>query len=190
MWRNRVRELVASMADGVMATADQVRGLDATELSWIEHDQPAPLTGAYRLFLELAGRGAGHFLRGSDVFFPAVMGLGQAARELLEENEASFTLLDSDRVFRMQQGYQFLFLRGGGPDPAVWSYCETAVPGAGVPVQVHDSFTDWLELEIQLLVRELGHRVPGYEAEKRKSLGERVVDFSRIRPDGSVVDEQ
>jgi hypothetical protein len=177
------------MADGVMATEDQVRGLGAAELSWVEHDQPAPLTGAYRLFLELAGGGAGHFLQGSDVFYPAVIGFGQAARELLEENEVSFTLLDSDRVFLMHQGYQFLFMRGGGPDPAVWSYCETAAPRAGVPGQTHDSFTEWLELEVQEQAEAWGRLVPWYEAEKRKSPGDRRVYLRHILPDGLIVDE-
>lgn len=186
---DRVRLLVAAIADGMMATRDQVRGLSAEELSRVEQDQPAPLAGAYRLFLELAGAGAGHFLQGSDVFFPAVMGLGQAARELLEENQETFSLLDGDRVFFMQQGYQFLFLRGDGPDPAVWSYCETAVPGSGVPVRVFPAFTGWLGSEVRQQGGTWGRLVPWYEAEKRKGPGERRVYFRRRQPDGTVIDE-
>lgn len=90
----------------------------------------------------------------------------------------------------MHQGYEFLFLRGGGPDPAVWSYCETAAPGAGVPGRAHDRFTDWLELEVQEQAGAWGHLVPWYEAEKRKSPGERRVHFRRILPDGSIADQQ
>jgi hypothetical protein len=189
MWQERIRFLVAAIADGVMATGDQVMGLAAAELSDIEHDQPGPLAGAYRLFLELAGGGAGHFLQGSDVYYPAVIGIGQAARELLEENQAPFTLSDADRVFLMHQGYQFLFLRGSGPDPAVWSYCETAAPGTGAPVQVNGAFTGWLDAQIRQEAQTWARLVPWYEAEKRKPPGERRVYFHRIQPDGTVTDE-
>src|SRR5215475_12521984 len=119
---DRVRALVATIADGVTATAEQVQGLTRSEIDEVERDQPAPLAQAYRQFLELAGRGAGHFLQGSDVFYPDVVGLGQAARELLEENKVPFTLTGEDRVILMHQGYQFYFLRGAGPDPEVWYY--------------------------------------------------------------------
>jgi hypothetical protein len=75
---DRIRELVAAIADGVTATAEQLQGLTRSEIDEIERDQSAPLGRSYRHFLELVGRGAGRFLRGSDVFYPSVLGLGPA----------------------------------------------------------------------------------------------------------------
>jgi hypothetical protein len=121
---DRVHALVAMIADGVTATIEQVHGLTQSEIDEVERDQPAPLPPTYREFLELAGRGAGHFLQGSDVFYPHVLGLGQAARELLAENNVPFTLAHDDRVILMHQGYYFDFLRGTGLDPEVWSFSE------------------------------------------------------------------
>ncbi len=187
MLDDRVRLLVAAVADGVTASAEQIRGLTEDEIREVERDQPAPLAGAYRCFLELIGGGAGHFLQGSDVFYPRVIGLGDAARELLEENEVQWTLTDSDRVILMHQGYQFAFLRGSGADPEVWSYCEGGVPDE--PTLSFPRFTDWLEAQVQQQTKAWARLVPWYEAEKQKGPGDRRVFFSRRHPDGSVTDE-
>ena len=127
--------------------ADQARGLSPPEIAEIERDQPAPLPAAYRRFLEIAGRGAGGLLVGSDVFHPAatvgrssILGVGQAARDLLAENDVPFALTENDRVILMHQGYMFDFLRGAGPDPEVWSYCE----GDDLPAARCAHFTEWL----------------------------------------------
>jgi hypothetical protein len=159
---DRVRALVAAIADGVTATAEQ--------------------------FLESVGRGAGHFLQGSDVFYPSVLGSGNAARELLAENGVRFGWTAEDRVILMHQGYQFDFLRGVGPDPEVWSYCEGST--VGVPVLSHPCFTDWLQAQVKEQTRAWARLVPWYEAEKAKPPGERRVFFGRMNPDGSVTEEQ
>lgn len=182
----RVRSLVASLADGTTATAEALRGLSHEELDEVERDQPAPLGAAYACFLRLVGGGAGHFLQGSDLFYPRVLGLREAADELLSENGVSFRLGDSDRVILMHQGYQFEFLRGGGPDPEVWSYCEGT---DAEPARLHARFTDWLESNVRLQREAWARLVPMYEAEKRKPPGERRLYFYRHHPDGSVTDE-
>src|SRR2546421_649013 len=138
--RSQVESLVAALADGVTATADQLRGLTGAQIREVERDQRAPLGTAYRRFLELAGAGAGKFMRGSDVYYPLVLGLGEAARELLAGNGVEFVLAGSDRVFMMHQGYQFAFLRGDGADPEVWWYSE----GHGEPAPTALTFTAWL----------------------------------------------
>ena len=139
----RVRAVIEAITDGTTAVPEQVRGLSKAEIREVENDQPAALGAAYRCFLATAGAGAGRFLQGSDVFHPQVMGLWTAARDLLAENESPFALADTDRVFLMHQGYQFDFLRGGGPDPEVWSYCEVNSPG-NAPKQSFERFSDWL----------------------------------------------
>lgn len=183
---DRVRALVAVIADGVTATAEQLQGLTQREIEEIELDQAAPLAESYRLFLELVGRGAGHFLQGSDVFYPAVLGLGQEARELLEENRVPFVWTAEDRVILMHQGYQFDFLRGVGPDPEVWSYGEGTT--VGVPVMSYSCFTDWLQAQVEQQTQAWARLVPWYEAEKAKPAGQPRVYFERRNPDGSVTE--
>ncbi|MBO0883783.1 MAG: SMI1/KNR4 family protein [Mycobacterium sp.] len=184
---DRVDVLVAMMADGVTATAEQLRGLTPIEVSEVERDQPAPLASTYRRFLELIGRGAGRFLRGSDVFYPSILGLGRDARELLVENNVRFTMTDEDRVILMHQGYQFDFLRGTCPDPEVWSYCE----GGAVtqPALSYPHFTDWLAAQVREQTQAWARLVPWYEAEKKKAPGEPRVFFGRMNPDGTVAEE-
>jgi hypothetical protein len=140
-WEGRVRGVVAAITDGSTASPGQLCGLSEDVIGVIESDQPAPLADAYRLFLRLIGSGAGFFLRGSDVYYPKLLGLKKAAGDLLVENKSPFALKDSDRVFLMHQGYCFDFMRGPGDDPEVWSYRE----GAGTaPEPAFGRFTDWL----------------------------------------------
>lgn len=187
MASDRVGVLVSAIADGVTASAEQLQGLTPLEIDEIERDQPAPLAQSYRRFLELVGRGAGHFLQGSDVFYPAVLGLGQAARELLEENQVPFVLTDEDRVILMHQGYRFDFLRGTGPDPEVWSFSEgTAV---GVPVVSYSRFTEWLVAQVERETKAWARLVPWYEAEKAKPPGQPRAFFGRVNPDGSITEQ-
>lgn len=136
--QERVRACLEVISDGTTAGPGDIRGLEADVIQEIADDQPAPLPEAYRCFLAAAGRGAGRFLQGSDVFHPEIIGLRQAARELLTEEDDDF-LTDDDRVILMHQGCQFDFLRGHGPDPEVWSYC-----GGNAPERHYACFTDWL----------------------------------------------
>jgi hypothetical protein len=141
--RRRVQAFIDVITDGVTAQPHDIKGLSPQLVQQVEDDQAAPLGDTYRWFLTLAGGGAGRFLQGSDVFHPHVLGLWTAAKELLQENQSEFVLQDTDRVIFMHQGYQFDFLRGGGPDPEVWSYCEVNSPG-NAPKRSHDRFSDWL----------------------------------------------
>lgn len=125
-WEGRVRSVVTAITDGSTASPGQLCGLSEDVIRQIESDQPAPLAAAYRLFLQLIGSSAGFFLQGSDVYYPQVLGLKEAACDLLSKNESPFLFEDSDRVFLMHQGYCFDFLRGS------------------VPERTFERFTDWL----------------------------------------------
>jgi hypothetical protein len=171
---DRVVELVAALTDGTTATADQLRGLTPAELADLDRDQPLPLPAAYRRFAELAGRGAGRFLRGSNAFYPSILGTWQAAADLLAENAVPFTMTGTDRVILMHQGYMFDFLRGSGPDPEVWSYCE----GDPEPARRFPHFTDWLASQVADQTKAWARLVPWYEQEEG-------VTITRIHPDGS-----
>ncbi|MFD8588699.1 SMI1/KNR4 family protein [Streptomyces sp. NPDC059637] len=140
--KQRVQAVIDAITDGTTARLDQLQGLPAETVLEVERDQQAPTADAYREFLSLIGGGAGRFMRGSDVYHPHVLGLGAAARELLEENHSPFRFEPTDRVFFMHQGYRFEFMRGTGPDPEVWSYSEGF--HADIPLYSYPSFTDWL----------------------------------------------
>lgn len=181
---DRIRELVAAIADGVTATPEQLRGLTPEEIEEVEADQPAPLARTYRQFLELAGRSAGRFLQGSDVFYPSILGVGRAARALLEGDQVDFALTDEDRVILMHQGYQFEFLRGTGPDPEVWTYSEDGPPTVSFP-----SFTEWLATVVEQQTRSWAQLVPWYESEMAKEPGQPRAFFGRMNSDGSVTEQ-
>lgn len=147
-WEDRVRRIVTALADGSTASPGQLLGLSEDVINQIELDQPARLPEAYRLFLQLIGGGAGYFLRDSDVYHPKMLGLREAACELLAENDSSFVFTRSDRVFLMHQGYSFDFLRGSDPDPEVWSYSEVSSIG-NAPAQTFGRFTEWLRVNAE-----------------------------------------
>ncbi|MFI1094057.1 SMI1/KNR4 family protein [Streptomyces sp. NPDC020917] len=152
----RIEAVVASLVDRRAATASTPIGLSAEEIEAVEHDQPAPIGGAYRRFLELAGGGIGLFLEGSDVFHPPVLGLREAAEDLLAENNVPAALASTDRVILMHQGYWFDYLKGTGPDPEVWTYTETFQHPL-TPFRSAGRFSDWLRDQADR------HRGPGSE---------------------------
>ena len=141
-----------SMSDGVMAqlissgvaTPDEIRGLAPDELDRIEADQGVKVPDQYRRFLEVAGAGAGSLWKGSDAFYPAVLGIKNAAEELLIESGNPFELDADALVIIMHQGYQFFFLLGVGEDPPVFAYVE-GEPG---PERVAPSFSVFLRRAI------------------------------------------
>jgi hypothetical protein len=139
----RVGACLAMVSDGITASEQDIQGLSGDLIQQVDDDQPAPLAYAYRCFLERAGAGAGRFLQGCDVFHPDVLGLRRAADDLLAGTGLSLT--GEDRVILMHQGVQFDFLRGGGEDPEVWSYCEDDT----APTCRHARFTDWLFANVQ-----------------------------------------
>jgi hypothetical protein len=87
-------------------------------------------------------------------------------------------------VFLMHQGYHFLFMRGDGPDPQVWSYSEGALPN--MPVQSHASFTDWLDATVKQQTQAWARLEPSYDAEKRKRRRARVLRRGDGSPDGQI----
>ena len=64
-------------------------------------------------------------LIGTDVDFPRLSEIQDWAKELLTEDQSSFTLPDKAFVFLMHQGYQFMyFICNGNNDPQIWYYHE------------------------------------------------------------------
>jgi hypothetical protein len=87
------------------------------------------------------GRGAGQFFLGTDMFFPTLLKLRDAAVEMLESEGASFSLSGTDFVFLMHQGYQFAYFdTAAGDDPPVSMYVEEDTE----PSRLAESFSEWL----------------------------------------------
>ncbi len=124
-----------------VATENTIRGCAPEEIERVEQDAGSPLPLAYREFLARMGRGALRFYLGTDVFFPEVLGLTQAARELVAEEESRLQLPNDAIAFIMHQGYQFCFIRSSeGDDPPVYYYMELS----GEFVRKADHFTEFL----------------------------------------------
>lgn len=124
------------------------------EISKLEQQVGIKLPSAYQEFLQIMGKGAGQFLRGSDCFYPELLELQKAAIEILEENNFPQTLPQDAFVFFMHQGYQFSFFRlSEGENPPTYSYCEGESQQDFI--QTHQRFSDFLATEIELYVNYL-----------------------------------
>jgi hypothetical protein len=78
------------------------------EIEQIMTDQKIDrLPQAYTCFLKRIGRGAGELLIGTDAFYPRLIGVKDAAVELLTEDGAPIQLPPDSLVIGMHQGYQF-----------------------------------------------------------------------------------
>lgn len=120
-----IEDITAVLINRGVATPATLVGCSPEEITAFEQDVGQSLPETYRSFLEHMGRNAGNFYVGTNFFYPGILGLTKAARELLAEDEANLTLPDDAIVFSMHQGYQFLFLRANdGNDPSVWHYLE------------------------------------------------------------------
>ena len=100
----------SSCAEGV-ATESTLRGCSAQEMDEIQTDVGLTLPLAYREFLCKMGREAGKFYVGSDIFYPRLLGITEAAHSLVAENPSGISLPEDAIAFIMHQGYQFIFIR-------------------------------------------------------------------------------
>jgi hypothetical protein len=120
----------------------EVRGCSAEEIEELRTRQGVPsIPDEYLRYLRRIGRGAGHFQRGTDAYYPGVLELKDAARELLEENNSQLVLGPNSLVFEMHQGYEFAWF----PDvenrqPVVNQYSEAR----------GDDITEWPSLAAYL----------------------------------------
>lgn len=100
---------------------------------------------AYRQFLSVMGKGAGKFMRGSDVFYDRIDGLKDGANELLEEDGLPH-LSDDCFVFWMHQGYQIAFFKfDEGDDPTVYYFFE-----GSKDFTTENSFTGFLRAQLTI----------------------------------------
>jgi hypothetical protein len=129
-----------------VARPGEIVGCTPAEIEEVARDQGTDLPAAYRAFLALMGRKAGALFVGSDVFYPEVLQLRQAAEGLLEVGGARVGLPPTAVVFLMHQGHTFMYIDAGeGQDPPVRKYQE----GWEAPVRHADHFTSYLASAIE-----------------------------------------
>ena len=137
-----VERAVTRLVEAGLAAPAMIRGCADEEIGRLEKQLGLALPASYRQFLRRMGRSAGTFLRGTDFLFAGLGGLRLQAEQSLHETKASFRLKDTDFVFAVHHGYEFLFLpTQESDDPAVWHYAE----GDSAPVKVFNHFSEWLD---------------------------------------------
>jgi hypothetical protein len=108
-------EFAERIVKGGMARPDTIVPCAPEEVEEIRADQGVPeLPRQYQEFLLVMGRQAGDFLKGTDFFYPTVLGLGQDGRELLEENHALGLLVLGSVIIGMHQGYELYWIEPAG----------------------------------------------------------------------------
>jgi SMI1 / KNR4 family (SUKH-1) len=149
-----MQQLALQIESGGLARPAEIAGCTQEEVSSLEKRFGIVLPEIYRDWLRVMGRGAGHYLEGSDAFYPGLLELRDAAGELLRENGQPFSLAQDAFVFLMHQGYQFLYFRTEplDPDPPVILYLEGESPEQKWE-HVSDYFKQVLDDHLRLLGR-------------------------------------
>jgi hypothetical protein len=133
---------VTRLIEAGLAEPAKIRGCREEEIGQLEKELGVALPAFYRLFLARMRRSACAFLSGTDFLFADLGGLRRQAEQLLRESKAGFRLSDTDFVFAVHQGYQFLFFdTKESDDPAVWRYEE----GDAASQKVFRHFSQWLD---------------------------------------------
>jgi hypothetical protein len=141
MYRIFLYKIALKLMWSGLASISQIRGCNRSEIREIATLSTIPLPKVYQAFLSVMGLGAGCFFRGTDIFYPDVLGCRMAAEELLEEDGSEFVLTGNHFVFAHHQGYQFMYfdLQEGSDDPAVYHYME-----GKSPVKICERFSTYL----------------------------------------------
>lgn len=120
------QKLAEKMIAAGMASPRSFRGCTPEEIQQIIRSQQVNrLPIVYHQYLLYMGRYAGgYFFRGTDVYYPDILGFKEAAIELLLGMETTLTLKQTDFVFQFHQGYHFLYFNSEEDDPDVISVGE------------------------------------------------------------------
>lgn len=119
---------------------DSLAGCTEEEIRLVEKSLGCPLPTAYREFLSVAGRFAGKLFVGTDIFYPGILQLDLAAKELFFEAGCLELYPHEAKAFCMHQGYEVLFFIPGSEDPPVLQYVE----GNESMTQPWNSFSEFL----------------------------------------------
>jgi len=110
-----MEQLANTLVKCGLASTDTIRPCTPEEVAEVSADHGLTnLPAEYDEFLRIMGRQAGELLRGTDFFYPSILGLDQAGKELLEENRTSHLFPPGAIVIGMHQGYQLYWLSPRG----------------------------------------------------------------------------
>jgi hypothetical protein len=139
------------LINDVLTTRERPQGCSGHEIEEIMTDQKVDrLPQAYTCFLKRIGRGAGELLIGTDAFYPRLIGVKDAAIELITEDGAPIQLPPDSLVIGMHQGYQFFWLPTvAQDDPKVLMFQE----GDRTPHREWGTFSSYLNDMIKEIER-------------------------------------
>jgi hypothetical protein len=122
----RIDSLIQQAIDHDVIAIESAVGCTDFEIDQIRTSQGvSQLPSSYVTFLRRLGRQAGRLLHGTDAFYPGLLGLKSAGRELLLEDTAEEELGPDSFVIGMHQGYQlFWFPSVLEEEPPVLMYQE------------------------------------------------------------------
>lgn len=141
MDENFIVEVCARLTKAGIALPEQCVGCSAVEIKELEERFGVLFPQSYIAFLKAIGRKAGGFFQGTDIFYPEILENRAGAEELLEEDQSDFRLLQSDFVFAIHQGYQFMYFNTeNSDDPPVSYYAE----GKGLTQRRWETFSAYL----------------------------------------------
>lgn len=115
---------IAEISDYLKQTGNKLEPVSPLEISLLEKKLKIIFPGVYKVFLQLMGKGAGIFMKGSSVFYDELFMLKQWADELVLENNIA-PIPDNAFVFWMHQGYQIAYFKlDEGDNPPVYYFSE------------------------------------------------------------------
>jgi hypothetical protein len=143
----KTEKIFADLVDQSLIDARYLIGCSSDEISSIERQCETVLPMEYLDFLNIAGRGAGRLFVGTEIFYPNILSLPDAAAELLEELGIPDFLPKNAFVFSMHQGYEIeYFMCNETDDPEVFQLFEKS---AGYGTYTCKTFSHFLTSEIE-----------------------------------------
>lgn len=121
--KEEIEQLTTLLIEAGVASSESVLGCAEEEIVKMELSRGVGFPAVYRAFLSRMGRGCGNFFQGTSIFYPDVLELGQAARQLLAASGGS-SLPDGAWVFFGHQDVSYGYFSGNEDDPVVWELGE------------------------------------------------------------------
>lgn len=156
-----------------LAEPHEIVGCTEAEIETLMTDQGVTfLPELYRQFLLTLGKQSGLLFQGTDAQYKYLMGMKEAAVELLEENGNPFALPAEAFVFRMHQGYIFFYFltTDKNENPPIYRYLEMEDQ---TPFKKWDSLTDYFKSEVE---EEISHWAKNIEKRLQKGLSPKPKD--------------
>ena len=139
--------LNSALVKAKICKPEDIAGCSEEEIASLECLAGIKFPSQYRWFLSKAGKAAGDFFKGTDIYVSALNGIKSEAASLIAGNTENFALPSDAFVFSMHQGYEFCFFcASDGEDPPVYQYIE----GNGSPRVVWSSFSEFIRDAIRV----------------------------------------